>query len=67
MDAAYAQSVMLVLMTLTLMHGHSGSAKAKNESCMLSATKQSRSIILATNVGHFFYVTLTLTCNVYMA
>ena len=43
---------MLVQMTLTLMQGHSGSAKAKTQRCMLSATKQ-LSIKLATTVGHF--------------
>ena len=32
---------------------HSGSAKAKNQLCMLSATKQAICIKLATTVGHF--------------
>ena len=45
--------LMLVSMTLTLMQGHSGSAEAKNQRCMLSATKQTISIKLATMVGHF--------------
>ena len=59
--------LLLVLMTLTLMQAHSGSAKAKNQRCMLSATKQAISIKLST-VGFFFFnVTLTLTANVYMA
>ena len=31
--------LILVSMTLTLMQGHSGSAKAKNQRCMLSATE----------------------------
>ena len=53
--------LMLVSMTLTLMQGHSGSAKAKkNRFCMLLATKQAMSIELATMVGHSRYVTLTL-------
>ena len=51
--------LMFVSMTLTLMPGHSGSAKAKYQRCMLSATKQAISFKLATTVGHF-YVTLTL-------
>ena len=45
--------VILILMTLTLMKGHSGLAKAKNQGCMLLATKQAISIKLATTVGHF--------------
>ena len=55
--------LMLVLMTLTPMHGHSVSAKAKTQRFMLSATKQAISIKLATTVGDSFcvlYVTLTL-------
>ena len=36
----YMLMLQLVLMTLTLMQGHSGSAKVKNQRCMLSATKQ---------------------------
>ena len=47
--------LMLVLMTLTWMQGHSGLDKAKN----ISTTKQALSIKLATTVSHF-YVTLTL-------
>ena len=43
----------LVLMTVTLMQGHSGSAKEKIQRCMLSATKQAITIKLATTVGHF--------------
>ena len=49
--------LMLVLITLTFMQGHSGSAKAKNQHCMLSATKQAIRIKLATMVA-IFYVTL---------
>ena len=49
----------LISMILTLMQGHSGSAKAKNLRCMLAATKQAISIKLATTTGQF-YVTLTL-------
>ena len=45
----------LVLMTLTLMQGHSWSAKAKNQCCMHLATKQVISIKLATTVGHFLH------------
>ena len=44
---------MLFLITLTLMQGHSGSAKAKNQCGMLSATKQTIRIKLATTVGDF--------------
>ena len=40
-----------VLMTLTLMQGHSGWEKAENQRCMLLATKQAVSIKLATKVG----------------
>ena len=57
--------IMLVLMTLTMMQVHSGPAKAKNQCCMLSATKQAISIQLATVVGHLFYVTLTLTLQTF--
>ena len=47
--------LMLILMTLNLMQGHSGSAKAKYQRCMLLATKQAIRIKLA-----IFYMTLTL-------
>ena len=50
---------MLVSMILTLMQGHSGSAKAKYERRIISTTKQAISIRLPTTVGHIF-VTLTL-------
>ena len=51
---ALSYLLMLVLVTLTLMQVHSGSAKAKSQRCILSATKQAISIKLATTVGHFF-------------
>ena len=38
---------MLMLVLMTLMQGHSGSANAKDQQCMLSATKQAISIKLA--------------------
>ena len=56
---------MLVWMILTLMQGHSGSAKAKNHPCMLSATNQAISIKLATTVSHFC-LTLTLTLQTFI-
>ena len=34
-------------------HSHSGSTKAKNQCCVLLATKQAISVQLATTVGHF--------------
>ena len=46
-------------MTLTLMQGHSLSAKAKNLCCVLLATKQAIIIKLVTTVGHYF----TWTCH----
>ena len=46
--------LMLVSMTLTLMQGHSGSAKIKIQCWIISTSKQSTSIKLATTVGHFF-------------
>ena len=49
--------LMLFLMTLTLMQGHGGSTKAKNQRCMLSATKQAINIERATTVGHDVYMT----------
>ena len=45
--------IMLVLMTLTLMQGHNGSAKVTNQRCMLWATKQAIRIKRAAKVGHF--------------
>ena len=44
---------MLIPMALTMMQGHSGLAKTKNQCCMLSATKQAISIKLATKIGLF--------------
>ena len=75
-DLWMSYMLMLVSMTLTLMHkGHSGSAKAKNQRCMLSVTKQAIIIKLATMsvcgiehvclVGHF-YMTLTLALQTFI-
>ena len=50
---------MLVLMTL--LQGHSGSIQAINQRCMLSESKQAIRIKLATTVGLFVNLTLTLT------
>ena len=47
--------LMLVSITLTLMQGHSELAKATIQRCVLSATKQARSIKLATTVGNFLH------------
>ena len=44
--------LMLVSMTLTLVQGHSGLAKAKHQHYMLSVTKQAIRIKLTTTVGH---------------
>ena len=57
--------LILALTTLTLLQGHSGSAKAKHQRRMLSATKQAISYKLDTVVGHF-YVTLTLTSQTFI-
>ena len=43
--------LMLVSMTLTLMQGHSGSAKAKSQRWIISTSKQAISIKLATTVS----------------
>ena len=40
----YELMLVLMILTLTLMQGHSGSAKANNHHCMLSATKQAINI-----------------------
>ena len=54
MDVQCMSMLVWVTLTLNLMQGHSGLAKAKNQRCMLSATKQVWiSIKLATTVGHF--------------
>ena len=58
----YNYMFMLILMTLTLMQGHSGSAKAENQCCILS---RQLSIKRATTVGHFDVI-LTFA-NVYVA
>ena len=55
--------LMIISTTLTLMQGHSGLAKAKNQHCMLSATKQAISIKLATMVGWCFFFTWPWLCK----
>ena len=61
---ALAIMPMLVLMTLTFMLGHNGSAKPTNQCCMLSATKQAINIKLAT-IDHCLH---DLDCtNIYLA
>ena len=45
--------LMLVSMTLTLMQGHCGSAKANIQCRIISTTKQATIIKLATMVGHY--------------
>ena len=45
--------LMLVSMTLTLMQGHGGSAKANILFLIVSLAKQATSVKLATTVGHF--------------
>ena len=59
--------LVLVLKTFTLMQGHSGLAKLKNQRCMLSITKQAISIKLATTVGHCLHDLDLDFVNVYMA
>ena len=59
--------LMLVAMTLDSMQGHSRSAKANHQRCMLSATKQTLSIKLSTTVGHFLCDLDLDFANVYMA
>ena len=50
---------MVVLMTLTLMQGHSGSAKENIQLWIISTTKQAIKIKLAAKVGHDkFYFSL---------
>ena len=56
----------LVSMTLTLMPGRSGSAKAKIQCGIISTTKQTTSIKLATTVGHFFFLYVTLTLKTFI-
>ena len=58
-DLCMAYMFMLVSMTLTLMQGHSGLAKAKTQRWIISTSKQAIRIKLARTVSHF-YVTLTL-------
>ena len=52
-DLCMTYLLMLNLMTLTLMQGHNGSAKATNQCWIILTTKQTVSIKLATTVGHF--------------
>ena len=52
-DLCMTYMLILVLMTLTLMQGHSWSPKAKNQRKIFSTTKQATSIKLATSVSHF--------------
>ena len=47
--------LMLLLTHMTLMQGHSGSARPTNQICMLSATTQAISIKLAIMVALFFF------------
>ena len=57
--------LMFVSMTFTLIQG--GSAKAKNQHCMLLANKQAINIKLATTVGHFLCDLDLAFASVYMA
>ena len=54
-------------MALILMQGYSGSAKAKHQRRMLSATKQTISIKLAPTVGRFLRDFDLDFANMYMA
>ena len=65
MDAIYARAR---FNDLTLMQGHSGSAEANNQRCMLSATKWAIGlhIKLATTVGYFLRDLDLDFANVYM-
>ena len=65
-DLCMSYLLMLVSMTLTLMQGHSGSAKAKIQYWFILKTKQAKSIKLATTVGHF-YVIMTLKTIIWLA
>ena len=67
-DLFMAYALMLVWMTLTLMQGHSGSAKAKIQCWILSTTKQATRIKLAKTVDlfFFFYVILTLQTFIWL-
>ena len=57
--------LMLVSMTLTLMQGHSGSAKDKNQCWIISTTKQATSIALAMYNGRplFYFFTWPWLCK----
>ena len=52
-DWRMAYMLMLVSMTLPLMQGHSGLAKAKDQRWIISTNKHAISTKLATTVGHF--------------
>ena len=56
---------MPVSMTLTMIQGHSGSAKANNQLCMLSATNQVINVKLVTTVSLFWGVRDLDFANVY--
>ena len=63
-DLFMAYVLMLVSMTLTLMQGHNGSAKAKSKRWIISTIKQAIRIKLATTVCLFFLYDLDFE-NVY--
>ena len=63
-DLCMAYILLLILITMT--HGHSGSAEEKNQRWIISTTKQVTSIKLATMVGLFFGVTLTVTLKTFI-
>ena len=67
MTVDFCMAYMLMSITLTLMQGHSGSAKAKNRHWIISTTKQAISIKLAPMVGLFFFLGDLDFENVYMA
>ena len=52
-DLSIAYMLMLILMTLTLVQGHSGTEKAKKQRWIISTTEQAISIKLAATVDHF--------------
>ena len=66
-DVCMAYMVMLVWMTLIVMQGHSGSAKATIQCWIISTTKPATRIKLATTVSDlFFYGTLTLQTFIWL-
>ena len=52
-DLCMAYLLVLILMTLTLVQGHSGSANANKSALNYLENKQATSITLATTVGHY--------------